>query len=326
MDLIRRLSPPSAALRPDPGYVATIGSYDGLHRGHDALLRHTLARSAERGLRSLLITFEPLPREYFSPASPPARLTSFRDRWRVLQHSGLDTLCVLRFSAALRQLSAQAFAAQLQQAGVRHLVVGHDFKAARDGEASAAWLKDHGSQFGFTVEIIEPVLFDGLRVSSRGVRQALADGDLPLATRLLGRRYAMTGRVQRGQQLGRTLGFPTANLRLARRLSPTQGIFAVRVHGLGKDAALLRGLPGVASLGTRPTVNGRVPLLEAHVFDFAGDLYGREIEVEFVARLREERRFDSLDAMVAQMHQDAAAARAVLAAEGDTAELGVRPG
>jgi riboflavin kinase/FMN adenylyltransferase len=323
MDLIRRLSPPPSALRTHPGYVATIGSYDGLHRGHRALLHHTRQRAAELGLRSLLITFEPLPREYFSPQAPPARLTSFRDRWHLLQHSGLDTLCVLRFSEALRQLPGESFALQLQHAGVRHLVVGHDFKAARDGEASAAWLQQRGARFGFTVEIIEPVLFDGLRVSSRGVRQALADGDLPLAARLLGRSYAMTGRVQRGQQLGRTLGFPTANLRLARRRSPTDGIFAVRVRGIREDAAGRRGLPGVASLGTRPTVQGRVPLLEAHVFDFAGDLYGREIEVEFVARLRGEQHFESLDAMVVQMHQDAAAARAVLAADGDTADVGV---
>ena len=322
MDLIRRLSPPPSALRTEPGYAATIGSYDGLHRGHRALLQHTLARAAERGLRSLLITFEPLPREYFSPQSPPARLTSFRDRWHLLRHSGLDTLCVLRFADALRQLPAEAFARQLQQARVRHLVVGHDFKAARDGEASAAWLQAHGARFGFTVEIIEPVLFDGQRVSSRGVRQALADGDLPLAA-LLGRGYAMTGRVQRGQQLGRTLGFPTANLRLARRRSPTDGIFAVRVRGIRDDAAGRRGLPGVASLGTRPTVHGRVPLLDAQGFDFAGDLYGREIEVEFVARLRGEQRFESLDAMVVQMHQDAAAARAVLAADDDTADVGV---
>jgi riboflavin kinase/FMN adenylyltransferase len=193
---------------------------------------------------------------------------------------------------------------------VRAVVIGHDFKAGRDGEASTQWLSEHGPAFGFEVDVVEPVLFDGLRVSSRGVREALGRGDLQGTARMLGRRYSMVGRVQRGEQLGRTLGYPTANLRIARRKSPTDGIFAVRVHGVAEAGA--RGLPGVASLGTRPTVNGRGMLLEAHIFDFEGDLYGREIKVEFVARLREELRFESIDAMVAQIHRDAAEARAVL--------------
>jgi riboflavin kinase/FMN adenylyltransferase len=310
MELIRRLTPPGSA---GPGYVATIGSYDGLHRGHQELLRRTQWRAAALGARSLMVTFEPLPREYFVPQSPPARLTNFRERWRLLSAARLDVLCTLRFSRALRELDAAAFAARLQQAGVRAVVIGHDFKAGRDGEATTDWLLTIGQRFGFGVEVVEPVLVDGLRVSSRGVREALQRGELDLAAQQLGRRYAMVGRVQRGQQLGRTLGYPTANLRLARRRTPLQGIFAVRVRGIQGDALGLRGLPGVASLGTRPTVNGHELLLEAHVFDFQGDLYGREIEVEFVQRLRDELRFESVDAMVAQIHRDADEARAVLA-------------
>ena len=310
MELIRRLTPPGSA---GPGYVATIGSYDGLHRGHQELLRRTQLRAAALGARSLMVTFEPLPREYFVPQSPPARLTNFRERWRLLSATPLDVLCTLRFARALRELDAAAFATQLQQAGVRSVVIGHDFKAGRDGEATTDWLLANGPRFGFDVEVVEPVLVDGLRVSSRGVREALQRGELDLAAQQLGRRYAMVGRVQRGQQLGRTLGYPTANLRLARRRTPLQGIFAVRVRGIQGDAQGLRGLPGVASLGTRPTVNGHEPLLEAHVFDFQGDLYGREIEVEFVQRLRDELRFESVDAMVAQIHRDADEARAVLA-------------
>jgi riboflavin kinase/FMN adenylyltransferase len=310
MELIRRLTSPRSA---GPGFVATIGSFDGLHLGHRELLRRTQARARELGLRSLMVTFEPLPREYFAPQSPPPRLTSFRERWRLLAAAGLDTLCVLHFALPLRELSAAGFAQRLQQTGVRAVVIGHDFRAGRDGEATSQWLEANGPRFGFDVQVVEPVLFDGLRVSSRGVREALGRGDLAVAARMLGRRYSMVGRVQRGEQLGRTLGYPTANLRISRRKSPTDGIFAVRVRGVDAAADALRGLAGVASLGTRPTINGRGMLLEAHIFDFAGDLYGREIEVEFVARLRDELRFDSLDAMVARIHRDADEARAVLA-------------
>jgi riboflavin kinase/FMN adenylyltransferase len=171
-----------------------------------------------------------------------------------------------------------------------------------------AWFQQHGAGLGLGVSVVPAVHEAGLRVSSGLIREALARGELSQAARLLGRPYSMFGRVVRGDQLGRTLGFPTANLRLARRRTPMEGIFAVRVRGI-EDG---RALPGVASLGTRPTVGGTRPLLEAHVFDFAGDLYGREIEVEFVARLREERRFETVAAMVEQMHRDAADARVAL--------------
>ena len=309
MELIRRLSPRSST---HPGYVATIGGYDGLHLGHRELLRRTSARAGATGTQSLMVTFEPLPREFFVPTEPPPRLTNLRERYRLLSGSGLDCLCTLAFTQRLRELGAAQFAGLLRQAGVRAVVIGHDFKAGRDGEATTQWLQAEGPRFGFDVEVVEPVRIDGERVGSRLVREALGAGRLDAAARMLGRRYAMIGRVQRGEQLGRTLGYPTANLRLARRRSPVQGIFAVRVRGIRDDAAGRRGLPGVASLGTRPTVNGTVPLLETHVFDFAGDLYGREIEVAFVAKLRDERRFDSVEAMVAQIHRDADEARAVL--------------
>jgi riboflavin kinase/FMN adenylyltransferase len=309
LELVRRLSPRSAA---HPGFVATIGGYDGLHVGHQELLRRTLAQAAGRGMQSLMLTFEPLPREFFAKASPPARLTNLRERVRWLQRSGLDVLCAMHFTRRLREVVAEEFAAMLQRGGVKRLVIGHDFRAARDAAATADWLAAEGPRFGFDVEIVEPVKVDAHRVGSRLVREALAEGRLDDAARMLGRRYAMTGRVQRGAQLGRQLGYPTANLRLARRKSPIEGIFAIRVRGIRDDAEGRRGLPGVASLGTRPTVNGVEPLLEAHVFDFNGDLYGREIEVEFVAKLRDELRFDSVDEMVVQIHRDADEARAVL--------------
>jgi riboflavin kinase/FMN adenylyltransferase len=293
------------------GCVVTIGSFDGIHVGHQALVRRACARAAEQGLDSMLLSFEPLPREFLRSDDPPARLTDFRERWRLLEPMGLDWFCVLRFGARLRQMSGREFMLLLRAARARRLVVGHDFRFGRGGEAGTEWCAAHAGEFGFEVEIVPPVRVDGERVSSGLVRDAVACGEFARAARLLGRAYSMRGRVRYGQQLGRTLGFATVNIAMRRRQLPLDGIFAVRVSGAG-----LAGWPGVASLGTRPTVNGVEPLLEAHLFDYAGDLYGRELEVEFVAKLRDELRFEALDRMVEQMHRDAAAARRVLAGAG----------
>ena len=306
MELIRGLP----NLRPrHQGSVVTIGTFDGIHPGHQALIRRLLEHGERLSRPAMMLTFEPMPREYLAAANPPARLTSWRERWRALQRTGLDFVLQLRFGESLRNLCGEDFACLLaRELKTTAVVVGHDFRFGRNGEASGPMLSEAGRRLGFSVDVIEPVLMDGERVSSSLIRGALERGDLAEAGRLLGRPYSMIGRVVRGQQLGRDLGFPTANLRLGRKRSPLQGIFAVRVHGTGKPGAL----PGVASLGTRPTVGGTVPVLEAHVFDFAGDLYGREIEVEFVEKLREEECFPDLDALVKQMHIDAAQARAIL--------------
>lgn len=258
----------------------------------------------------MVLTFEPMPREYLVPEKPPARLTSWRERWHILGRVGLDYMCVLRFDERLRNLSAEGFATLLaRQLHARLILVGHDFRFGRNGEATASSLASSGRTLGFEVDVMPPVLLDGVRVSSSGVREALARSDFELARTWLGRPYSMTGRVVRGNQLGRELGFPTANLRTGRRRVPLAGIFAVRVHGVSSGP-----LPGVASLGTRPTVTGGGQmLLEAHLFDFTGELYGREIGVEFVAKLRNEEHFPSLDALVEQMHDDAAQARRKLA-------------
>jgi riboflavin kinase/FMN adenylyltransferase len=288
----------------------TIGSYDGLHLGHQALLARLIAQAQEAALPAVMVTFEPMPREYLQPQEPPARLTSLRERWRLLQLLPLDYLCVLRFDEALRNLSPQQFAELLaRRLNAVSVVVGHDFRFGRQGAATAEVLSEAGVALGFGVEIVPAVKLGGERISSSGVRTALALADFALAGRWLGRAWTMRGRVRGGERLGRKLGFPTANLALERRRSPVAGVFAVRVHGIGATA-----LPGVASLGTRPTVNGSEALLETHVFDFGGDLYGREIAVEFVAKLREEARFTSLDALTAQMHCDAAEARRILGA------------
>jgi riboflavin kinase / FMN adenylyltransferase len=308
MRLVRRLDARAAAAGP---YVAAIGGFDGIHLGHRALIARTRELARSEGLVSMVLSFEPLPKEFFAEDEPPARLTSLRERWRLLEETGCEVFCVLRFDAVLRALNAAQFASLLAAGGVRIVVIGHDFRAGHKGEADARWFQEHGSRFGLAVQVLQPVHGEGIRVGSGAIRGALAAGDLGLAARLLGRSYSMRGRVVAGDRLGRTLGFPTANLRLARRRTPLNGIFAVRVRGVVAGQSL----DGVASLGTRPTVGGREPLLEAHVFDYAGDLYGRELEVEFVARLRDELRFDGVDAMLEQMQRDAAAARALLAAD-----------
>jgi riboflavin kinase/FMN adenylyltransferase len=294
------------------GCVVTIGTFDGLHLGHQALIARLRKHAQRSGLPTVMLTFEPMPREFLAPADPPARLTTFRERWRILYGAGLDYLWLLRFDEGLRNLSGEDFAKLL----VRRLrpsvvVVGHDFRFARKGEATAESLAAAGERLGFAVEVVPAVTLAGERVSSSGVREALAGADFARAQRWLGRPYSMRGRVIGGRRLGRDLGFPTANLALGRRRAPVAGIFAVQVHGVAEGA-----LPGVASLGTRPTIGGGEALLEAHVFDFTGDLYGREIEVEFAAKLRDEERFANLEALTVQMERDAADARAILGCAG----------
>jgi riboflavin kinase / FMN adenylyltransferase len=290
------------------GCVVTIGTYDGIHLGHRALLDRTKEHSARLSAPTVLLTFEPMPREYLNPEEPPARLTSLRERWRVLEGMSLDSVLVLRFGEGLRNLSGEAFATLLaRNLAARAVVVGHDFRFGCNGEATAPMLAEAGRRLGFSVDVVPPVTLDGERVSSSGVRDALGRGEFEIAKRRLGRPYTMRGRVVPGQRLGRDIGFPTANLRIERRRAPLKGIFAVRVHGIG-----VAPLAGVASLGTRPTVGGVHTLLEVHLFDFAADIYGREIEVEFVAKLREEEHFPTLEALVEQIHRDAAQARRIL--------------
>jgi riboflavin kinase/FMN adenylyltransferase len=316
MKLLRRLDARSAfrcGMDSSRGFVAAIGGFDGIHRGHRALLDHACRVARDTGCASMILTFEPLPKEFFARAHPPARLTTFRERWRLLEGNGPDVFCALHFDARLRGVDAHGFVQQMQDGGVRSIVIGPDFRAGFQGEANTQWLQVHGPALGLDVQVVAPVMGEGMRVSSGAIRNALVAGDLQLAARLLGRPYSMRGRVVLGAQLGRSLGYPTANLRLARRQTPMDGIFAVRVRGAGMPGTGNVALGGVASLGTRPTVGGTKPLLEAHIFDFDADLYGREIEVEFVHRLRDEVFFDSVPLMVEQMHRDAAEARAVLA-------------
>ena len=291
------------------GSVVTIGNYDGVHRGHQHMLAAVSEHAERLGVPATVITFEPTPREFFEGGTAPSRLMRLREKVEALPLYGVDRMVVLRFDQRMQGMGAQEFVERLlvQGLGVRHMVVGHDFHFARRREGTIATLREAGARHGFEVQEVGQFLVDGERVSSSLVREALGRGDLARAEQLLGRPYRMAGRVRRGQQLGRKLGYPTANLALHRKVVPLWGIFAVRVSGAG-----LVDHPAVVSLGTRPTINGTDPLLEVHVFDWEGDLYGRYLDVDFVQRLRDEKRFESLDALVAQMHRDAAQARAVL--------------
>jgi riboflavin kinase/FMN adenylyltransferase len=293
----------------DSGCVLTVGNYDGVHLGHQHMIRVLKERAAELGCASAVLVFEPSSKEFIDPAGAPPRLTRWREKYLALAALGVDRLVTLRFDDDMRAMSPQCFVEKLLLAdlNVRHVVVGDDFRYGAKAEGTIHSLRAAGESQGFGVEQVDPFIVDGVRVSSTAIRERLEQGDCAGAARLLGRRYRMFGRVAHGERLGRLLGFPTANLRLMRRKSPLWGILAVRVHGIE-----VRPLNGVASLGTRPTVNGVEPLLEVHVFDFQGDLYGRAIEVEFIAKLRDELKFDSVDLMQVQMKVDAAQARDLL--------------
>lgn len=292
------------------GSVVCIGAFDGLHPGHAALVRQTVARGRALGLPAVAVTFDPLPREYFARDAAPPRLMSTRSRVEGLFAFGLDGVALLRFDDALSGTDAAAFACDML-AGCLHardVWVGPGFRFGQGRAGDLDLLQRMGASLGFTAASIEPVGVGGERVSSTRVREALATADFERASRLLGRPYIVEGRVVRGRRLGRTLGYPTANLRLPAGTPPLSGIFATRVHGLSPEP-----LPAVSSLGTRPTVGGVEPLLETHIFDFDADIYTRRIGIEFVAKLRDELKFDGLPALVAQMDRDSAEARRLLA-------------
>jgi riboflavin kinase/FMN adenylyltransferase len=288
--------------------VVTIGNFDGLHRGHHALIgRCRDLRGA--GEPVVVVTFEPLPHAFFRPEQAPARLTTVRQKLALLEDAGTDLVWLMRFDKSLSSLSADEFVRQvlINDLGVRAVVVGEDFRFGRGRQGDIAALKGFGSDLGFSVETVDDVMSDGQRVSSSVIRKALSVGDFELAQTLLGRPFAMEGRVIRGKMLGRDFGYPTANLRIRARPCPLGGIFAVYARIAGGPW-----MAGVSNLGVRPAVGGGEPLLEVHFFDFSKDIYGQRLEVRFVAKLRDELHFDSLDDLVAQMRRDEQQARQIL--------------
>jgi riboflavin kinase/FMN adenylyltransferase len=287
----------------------TIGNFDGVHRGHRALVDRVTAEARELDLTSCVLTFEPHPREFFAGETAPARLTRLRDKLELMAAAGVGRVHVARFDQRFAALSAQRFIEEVLVHGLatRWLLVGRDFRfgARRTGDYAA--LEAAGARHGFEVESMSDVLFEGVRVSSSAVRAALKAGELAAAERLLGHPYTISGRVAYGAKLGRSLGFPTANIVL-RRPAPLSGIFVVEVDGLGR---------GVASLGKRPTVNPvPVPLLEVHLFDWDGDLYGEHLRVRFLKKLRDEQKYDGLEALKEAIARDARQARDYFAKHG----------
>jgi riboflavin kinase/FMN adenylyltransferase len=290
-----------------------VGSFDGVHRGHAAILAQVRDAAHARGIESAVLTFEPLPREFFAPAEAPPRLTSLPERLAEIAACGIGTTFVERFDHGFAALTATAFEERLRQRyGARWVMIGEDFHYGARRAGNAASLAHAGARLGFEVCTLPAVLAGGERISSTRVRSALALSDFATAERLLGRPYAITGRVVHGAKRGRGLGFPTANIRLGRPKAALHGIFAVKCFG-----AATRGLEGVASLGMNPAVAASGPAtLEAFLFDFSGDLYGRRLTIEFVKKLRDEAHFASLDELAAQIRRDCDAAREIFRAPG----------
>jgi len=287
--------------------VLTIGNFDGVHRGHRALLAELTAKARELALPATVLTFEPHPRELFAPDQAPARLASLRDKFELLAECGVDRVHVCRFDRGLAGLTAEQFVERILVRGlaVRHLIVGDDFRFGKARGGDFGLLRTMGEAHGFAVEAMHTVDFGGLRVSSSAVREALAAGNIEHAEELLGRAFVIAGRVMDGRKLGRTIGFPTANIQVRRKRLPLSGVFAVAVSGLGP-----RPLPGAANIGVRPTVaEGLKPVLEVHLLDFDRDIYGMHVDVNFLHKLRNEAKFDSLDALKAQIARDVADVR-----------------
>lgn len=311
MELIRGLSGVQARHR---GTVASIGNFDGVHRGHQAVLRDLKARAGEMGAPATVILFEPQPQEYFARDKAPLRLTRFMEKWPLFQAAGVDRVLCLRFGKALAEMPAEQFIQKMlvDALGVKHLTVGDDFRFGKDRRGDFKMLAEAGEAAGFGVSDTPSVEVAGGRVSSTRVRALLHEGKTEAAAELLGRPFSLSGRVMHGERLGRKLGMPTVNLALKRSIPPLNGIFAARVAGLPggrRDAA--------AYIGRRSAAGGEHWVLEAHLLDYSGELYGRRLDVEFLHRLREDRHFDNLDDLRVQMHEDVAAAKKWLALKAD---------
>ena len=291
------------------GSVVCIGAFDGVHRGHRAVLERARERAENLRAVPVAVTFAPIPRAYFAEIP---QLSSPREKIQALIGAGMQRVLLLRFNAAMAATTAEDFIARVlvERLAAREVWIGEGFHFGHARKGDLALLQQLGAEEWFSADAVAPFLVGNERVSSTRIRAALAAGEFEIAAELLGRPFSIGGPVVRGQQLGRKLGYPTANIRLGSRVAPVGGVFAVRVHGIGATP-----LPGVASLGTRPTIAStsvKEPVLEAHLFDFDGDIYGKRIEVEFARKLRNEEKYPDLDAMVKQIDRDALSARKIL--------------
>lgn len=296
-------------LRPrHKGCVLTIGNFDGVHRGHQKLIEYLREQSQRLQLPTMLMTFEPQPREFFAGSMLPARLTRFREKVQLLQSSGLDRLLCMPFNEKTAQIPASWFAQDFMtdKVGAKYVVIGDDFRFGHGREGDFQLLRRAGAKLGYEVSSVNTVLQGSERISSTLVRATLAEGNFSQAAELLGHEYFIMGRVVYGRQLGRQLGVPTANVKLQRYRAALEGVYCVTVEGVndGDNA-----LTGIANIGVRPTVDGKEPLLEVHVFDFSGDLYGKRIKVTFKHKLRDEQAFASVELLKQQIDADLVSAR-----------------
>ena len=294
------------------GCVLTIGNFDGVHRGHAEVISRLVAKAEHLGLPAAVMTFEPQPQELFQGEDAPARLSLLRDKIVLLDELKIDRLLCVNFNKKFANYSAEEFIEQLlvKALGVKYLVVGDDFCFGKQRQGNFDMLRKAGEKHGFAVVSTQSFILGDKRVSSTEIRQLLAKGNLEQARRLLGHPFTLSGKVAHGEKIGRTIGFPTANIALKRKVTPVRGVFAVKLYWDNSDI-----YEGVANVGFRPTVNGQVCQLEVHLFDFDGDLYGKAIEVELVAKIRDEQPFGSLDALKKQIKDDANRAKALLGSD-----------
>ncbi|UPQ87540.1 bifunctional riboflavin kinase/FAD synthetase [Vibrio sinaloensis] len=288
------------------GCVLTIGNFDGVHLGHQEVLRQVSERAKDLGLPSTVMTFEPQPLELFAKDKAPARLTRLRDKFVQLSKLDIERLLCINFNHRFATQSPQSFIRDLlvERLGVKFLVVGDDFCFGNQRKGNFAMLQQAGKEFGFDVVSTQSFCLQQLRVSSTAIREALAQDKLAAAAQMLGRDYSISGRVSHGRKLGRTIGFPTANIPLKRCVSPVSGVYTVEVLGLAEQP-----IGGVANIGNRPTVNGVRQQLEVHLFDFKANLYGKQLEIVLFDKIRDEHKFESFDALKQQIELDAEAAR-----------------
>ena len=287
--------------RPLPASAVTIGNFDGVHRGHQLVISQLKKVAAAADLPTVVIIFEPQPIEYFAPDKAPKRLSRFREKIAYLKDQQIDYLLCLRFDQALASLSAEDFVQQilLDRLGTRHLVVGDDFHFGKNRQGNFEFLQANSERFGFVVDETETLMLDGERVSSTRIRECIQRDDFTRAAELLGRPYSLGGKIAHGQKLGRELGYPTINIKMGDKTLIVKGIFAVSVKGIDN-----RVLQGVASIGTRPTIDGVDTILEVYILDFDEDVYGRTVEVEFLHKIRDEKKFDSLEELSVNIGRD----------------------
>lgn len=286
--------------------VATIGNFDGLHQGHQTVIQALIKLGKQLNLSTCVVLFEPHPQEFFYQDKAPARLMRLREKVKLLQFLAIDRILCLRFNKRLAECSAEEFVKKIlvDKLGIKGLIIGDDFRFGRGRQGDFLFLQKLGHEYGFNVFSTPTVLFENERIGSSRVRNAVKQADFKLAAFLLGRPFRLSGRIIYGDQRGRLLGFPTANIGLHRQVIPLRGVFIVNIYGLAEKP-----LEGIANCGKRPTINGLKNLLEVHLFDFDQNIYGRFIEVEFLKKIRDEEKFDNLEALKRQITKDVAIAK-----------------